>query len=314
MTRLTSFARLIPAAALLAWACSAGAADKLPVVASFSILGDIVRVIGGDRVEVSTLVGPDQDAHVFEPSPADAKKVAQARLLISNGLGFDPWLAKLSRSAGYKGASVVASNGVKTLRAPEEEGHDAHDKHDKHDKHDHGEIDPHAFQDPARVTTYVRNISAALAQADPAGAATYRANAAAYQAQLGELDVWAKQQLAVIPAAKRKVITSHDAFGYLGARYGITFLAPQGVSTDSEASAKDVATLIRQIRKDRIKAVHIENMTNPKLLEQLGREAGVAMGAALYADALSVSGGPADSYLKLMRHNITELVSSMKLN
>ncbi|RYX95177.1 MAG: metal ABC transporter substrate-binding protein [Comamonadaceae bacterium] len=304
-------AKFAPAALALAWAFSAGtatAADKLPVVASFSILGDIVRAVGGDRVEVSTLVGPDQDAHVFEPTPADAKKVAQSKLLVSNGLGFDPWLGKLSRSAGYKGASVVASAGVKSIRAVPEESHD----HD-HD-HDHGDVDPHAFQDPTKVMAYVRNLSAALAKADPAGAEVYKTNAAAYQAQLTELDGWAKQQFAAIPKAKRKVITSHDAFGYLGARYDITFLAPQGISTESEASAKDVAALIRQIKKDRIKAVHVENMTNPKLLEQLSREAGVTMGSELYADALSATGGPADSYLKLMRYNIGELVKSMKLN
>lgn len=306
--------RIIPSLIALAWACSAGAADKLPVVASFSILGDIVRAVGGERVEVSTLVGPDQDAHVFEPTPADAKKVAQAKLLVSNGLGFDPWLGKLARSAGYQGASVVASAGVKTIHAPEEEGHGDHGKTGKHEAHGHGDVDPHAFQDPTKVMAYARNIGAALAKADPAGAGAYRANAAAYQAQLAELDAWAKQQFAAIPGAKRKVITSHDAFGYLGARYGIAFLAPQGISTDSEASAKDVATLIRQIKKDRIKAVHIENMTNPRLLEQLGRDTNVTMGSALYADALSPAGGPGDTYLKLMRHNIAELAKSMRLN
>ena len=301
-------ARLLPCVMALAWACSAGAADKLPVVASFSILGDLVRVIGADRVDVSTLVGPDQDAHVFEPTPGDAKKVAQARLLVSNGLGFDPWLGKLAHSAGYKGANVIASAGVKTIHAAEEDGHGSKEGHD------HGHIDPHAFQDPTKVMAYVRNISAALAKVDPAGADVYKTNATAYQAQLTELDGWAKQQFAAVPKGKRKVITSHDAFGYLGARYDITFLSPQGISTESEASAREVANLIRQIKKEKIKAVHVENMTNPKLLDQLSREAGVTMGSELYADALSAVGGPADSYLKLMRHNITELSKSMKLN
>ncbi|RYF38840.1 MAG: metal ABC transporter substrate-binding protein, partial [Comamonadaceae bacterium] len=195
----------------------------------------------------------------------------------------------------------------KAEKAGDHAGHDHHHHH-------HGEIDPHAFQDPANVMVYARNISAALAKADPAGKDVYKANAEAYQAQLTELDAWATRQFAAIPKAKRKVITSHDAFGYLGARYGITFLAPQGLSTDSEASAKDVAALIRQIKKEGIKAVHVENMTNPRLLQQLSREAGVPMGAALYADALSAPGGPADTYLTLMRHNIHELSSSMKLN
>lgn len=304
---MKSLYKLAPA--LIAAACtfSASAADKLPVVASFSILGDMVRVVGGDRVEVNSLVGPDQDAHVFEPTPGDAKKVAQSKLLVSNGLGFDPWMGKLARSAGYKGVSVVATAGVKPRQMPEEAGHDGKDAHGH-------ETDPHAFQDPTKVIAYVRNIVAALAKADPAGADVYQANAAAYTAELTQLDTWAQAQFDSIPAAKRKVITSHDAFGYLGARYKVRFLAPQGISTDAEASAKDVAMLVRQIRKDKIKAIHIENMTNPKLLEQLSREAGVTMGSELYADALSGPGGPADSYLKLMRYNIGELVKSMKLN
>ncbi|NMM11141.1 MAG: metal ABC transporter substrate-binding protein [Polaromonas sp.] len=290
--------RLGPAILAITWACSALAEGKLPVVASFSVLGDLVRVVGGERVDVQTLVGPDQDAHVFEPSPSDVKKVAQSRLLVSNGLGFDSWMDKLARSAAYKGTVVVASSGVLTKKSAEENGHD----------------DPHAWQDPTKVITYVRNISAALAKADPSGAAIYQRNASAYQAELVQLDSWAKVQFALIPLAKRKIITSHDAFGYLGARYQISFLAPQGVSTDSEASAKEVALLIRQIKREKIKAVHVENMTNTRLLEQLSREAGVTAGATLYSDALSAQGGPADSYLKMMHYNITQLVQSMKLN
>ena len=290
--------KLGPFILAISWACSALAEGKLPVVASFSVLGDLVRVVGGERVDVQTLVGPDQDAHVFEPSPSDVKKVAQSRLLVSNGLGFDSWVDKLARSAAYQGTAVVASSGVLTKKSAEEKGHD----------------DPHAWQDPTKVITYVRNISAALVKADPSGAAIYQRNASAYQAELVQLDSWAKVQFGLIPLAKRKIITSHDAFGYLGARYQVSFLAPQGVSTDSEASAKEVAMLIRQIKREKIKAVHVENMTNTRLLEQLSREAGVTAGATLYSDALSAQGGPADSYLKMMHYNITQLVQSMKLN
>lgn len=289
-------------AALLAVTTAGMAADKIPVVASFSILGDLVRVVGGDRVAVTTLVGPDEDAHVFEPKPADAKNLLQSRLLVSNGLGFEPWAQKLVKSAGYKGRNVAASQGVKPRTLPAEKGHS------------HAETDPHAWQDPSNVMIYVRNIAAALGQLDPAGASSYQANSEAYIKELQTLDIWAKEQFAAVPAAKRKVITSHDAFGYFGAHYQVGFLAPQGISTEAEPSAKEVAQLIKQIQREKIKAVFVENMSNPKLLAQLSKDAGVTVGPALYVDALSKAGGPADSYLKLMRHNVTQLVAGIRLN
>lgn len=279
---------------------TAQAAHKVPVTASFSILGDLVRVVGGERVSVTTLVGPDEDAHVFEPKPADARAIVQSRLLVTNGLGFEPWAQKLASSAGYKGEIVVASQGVKPRAMAGEKGHE--------------ETDPHAWQNPDNVVLYVRNISAALSKADPAGSALYHANTDAYVKELQTLDAWAKEQFASIPAAKRKVITSHDAFGYFAAHYQIKFLAPQGVSTDAEPSAKQVAQLIKQILREKIKAVFVENMSNPKLLAQLSKDAGVTVGPALYVDALSAAGGPADSYLRLMRHNVSQLLAGMKLN
>jgi len=291
---------------LFAIATFSSAADKIPVLASFSILGDLVRVVGADRVAVTTLVGPDEDAHVFEPRPGDAKNLLQTRLLVINGLGFEPWAQKLVKSAGYKGQTVVVSQGVKPRKIAAGKGH-SHG-------HDHGDTDPHAWQDPTNVTLYVRNIAAALSKLDPEGKGIYQANSEAYAKELVALDADAKTQIAAIPADKRKVITSHDAFGYLGARYGITFLAPQGASTGSEPSAKEVARLIRQIRKEKIKAVFVENMSNPKLLAQLSKDAGVTVGPALYVDALSKTGGPADSYLKLVRHNVSLLVAGMKQN
>ncbi len=296
----------IAGAALLSGASFA--ADKPPpvsVVASFSILGDLVRVVGGERVSVTTLVGPDEDAHVFEPRPADAKAIVQSRLLVVNGLGFEPWAQKLAQSAGYKGATVVASQGVKARHMPQEKAHAAHA---------HEETDPHAWQNPDNVVLYARNISAALSKADPAGSAVYQANTDAYVKELQALDAWARAQFTAIPAARRKVITSHDAFGYFAARYQVQFLAPQGVSTDAEPSAKEVAQLIRQIQREKIRAVFVENMSNPRLLAQLGKDAGVSVGPALYVDALSAAGGPADSYLRLMRHNVTQLVRGMQAN
>ena len=299
-TLLQKLINPLVALALCAGTALSLAADKLPIMASFSILGDLVQVVGGDRVAVTTLVGADEDAHVFAPRPADAKNLLLTKLLVTNGLGFEPWAQKLVKSAGYKGQSLVASQGIKARAMPVEKGK--------------AEPDPHAWQDPSNVVFYVRNIAAALSKLDPAGASTFQANSEAYVKELEALDTESKAAFAAIAPDKRKVITSHDAFGYFGARYSIRFLAPQGMSTEAEPSAKEVAKLIRQIQKEKIKAVFVENMSNPKLLAQLSKDAGVTIGPALYVDALSKAGGPAGSYLKLMRHNVTQLLASMKQN
>ena len=295
---LTALIKPAVAMAVFAMATASLAADKIPVLASFSILGDLVRVVGSDRVAVTTLVGPDEDAHVFEPKASDAKNLLQTKLMVTNGLGFEPWAQKLVKSSGYKGPVAVASQGIQTRSMPGKSV----------------ETDPHAWQDPTHVLLYVRNIAAALGKLDPAGASIYQANSEAYAKELQALDADAKAQIAAIPQPKRKVITSHDAFGYFGAHYGIAFYAPQGMSTEAEPSAKGVAQLIRQIKKEQIKAVFVENMSSPKLLVQLSQDAGVTAGATLYVDALSKATGPADSYLKLMRHNITQIVAGMKQN
>lgn len=278
---------------------SALAADTVAVTASFSILGDLVRVVGAQRVTVTTLVGPNEDAHVFEPKPSHAKALQSTQLLVTNGLGFEPWAAKLAKSTSYRGANVVASTGVK----PRSMAHDGHT-----------EADPHAWQNPMNVELYVRNIAAALSKLDPAGASHYAANAQAYITELQALDAWAQAQFDQVPAAKRKVITSHDAFGYFAARYGVQFLAPQGVNTETEPSAKQVAQLIAQIKREKIRAVFVENMSNPKLIAQLAQDAGATLGASLYADALSSSTEPGATYLQMMRHNVEALVAGMRLN
>lgn len=286
----------------------AHAAEKLPVTASFSILGDLVRVVGGDRVAVTTLVGANEDAHVFEAKPSDAKTLLASKLVVLNGLGFEPWAGKLLKSSGYKGETVTAAKGVKARAMQEEKGHGAHAGHA------HEEMDPHAWQNPNNVALYVRNIAAALGKVDAAGAATYQANAEAYVKELQALDAWAQAQIATIPADKRKVITSHDAFGYFAAQYGVKFLAPQGVNTEAEPSAKQVAQLIKQIQREKIRAVFVENMSNPKLIAQLSKDAGATLGASLYADALSTADQPGATYLQMMRHNVTQLVAGMKRN
>ncbi len=304
-TSLTLRFLLAGATALALLGGHAKAADKLPVVASFSILGDLVRVVGGDRVTVTTLVGPNEDAHAFEAKPADAKTLLAAKMVVTNGLGFEPWAGKLIKSAGYKGETVVAAKGVKARHLEETKGHSGHA---------HEEADPHAWQNPNNVVLYVQNIAAGLGKVDSAGAASYQANAQAYVKELQTLDKWAKEQIATIPLAKRKVITSHDAFGYLAAQYGIKFLAPQGVNTESEPSAKQVAQLIKQIQREKIRAVFVENMSNLKLIAQLSKDAGATLGASLYADALSTAEQPGATYLQMMRHNVAQLVAGMAQN
>jgi zinc/manganese transport system substrate-binding protein len=272
------------------------AEGKLRVVASFSILGDIVKNVGGDRVGVATLVGPDGDAHVFEPTTADARALAKADLVFVNGLGLEGWMERLIQAAGYKGPLVVASDGAPP-RTMVEDGRTV--------------ADPHAWQDLSNGRRYVENVAAGLAAADPQGAAAYRAAAAAYEAELAAKDKWVRAELATVPAERRKIITSHDAFGYFGAAYGVTVLAPVGVSTEAEPSAGGLARLIRQMRQEGVRVVFLENMTNPKLIETLASEAGARVGGTLYADALSPPGGPADTYLKMFDNNLPQLKAAM---
>ena len=281
------------------------AQEKLPVVASFSILGDFVREIGGDRVAVSTLVGPDGDAHVYSPTPADAKTVAGAKLVVVNGLKFEGWLTRLIKSSGTKATVATATKGIKPLELD-----DDHDHGHGHG-HGHGGEDPHAWQSIANAKIYVGNIRDALIAADPAGKAVYEANAVAYQTKLDALEAEVKAAVARIPVDRRKAITSHDAFGYFVKAYGIAFIAPQGVSTEAEASAKDVARIIRQIKAEKVPAVFLENITNPRLAEQIARESGAKIGGRLYSDALSAADGPAGTYIAMMKHNISQIEKAL---
>lgn len=279
-------------------------------VASFSILGDLVRQVGGERVQVDVLVGPGADAHVFQPSPSHAKQVAQAQVVFANGLGFEGWMQRLLDSAGYQGKPVLVSQGIKPLPS---EGDDHDHKGGKHDHHHHhGGANPHAWQAVPNVITYVANIAKGLCAADAAGCDTYQKNADAYTDQLRALDAEIKAIWATIPAAQRKLITSHDAFGYYARAYGVKFLAPQGVSTDSEASAKGVAQLVRQIKKEKIKALFVESISDPRLIEQIGRETGVKPAGELFSDALSDASGPADTYVAMMRTNTQAMAQAIR--
>lgn len=278
---------------------SPAAAKKLEVVASFSIVGDMVARVGGEDVTVTVLIGPNGDAHTFEPTPAHARALAAADIVFANGLGFEPWLDRLATSANAKAKLVHVTKGL-SARAFDDGDHG----------HNHAQ-DPHAWQDARNALIYVANIAQALAAKDPANAARYDARADAYAKDLRALDVDIRARFAAIPSRERRVITSHDAFGYFAAAYGIAFLAPLGTSTETQASAKGVARLITQIRRENIKAVFVENISDPRLIEQIARETGVKIGGKLYSDALSPKDGPAPDYLAMMRHNTALLTAAM---
>ncbi|MEH2525388.1 MULTISPECIES: metal ABC transporter substrate-binding protein [unclassified Bradyrhizobium] len=267
-------------------------AQRLNVVASFSILGDFVRNVGGDRVNVTTLVGPDGDAHVYVPTPADAKKVADAKLVFVNGFGLEGWLPRLVKSAGSKATIVTATSGIAPLKL----GSDA---------------DPHAWQSVANARVYVANIRDALVAADSVNAEAYKSNAGAYLADLDKLDREVRETLAQIPASHRKVISTHRAFGYFAAAYGIEFIAPVGVSTESEASARDVAGIITQIKAAKIPAVFLENISDPRLIRRISAETGARLGGTLYSDSLTGEKGDSPTYIAMVRHNIKALTSAL---
>jgi zinc/manganese transport system substrate-binding protein len=274
-------------------------AARIKAVATISILGDLVRNVGGDRVEVTTLVGPNGDAHVYSPTPGDAKELAAARIVFVNGLGLEGWMTRLVTASGTKAPMVVVSTGVTPRRMPDE------------DKPGRMVTDPHAWQSVADAKIYVANIRDGLAAADPAGKVIYDANAQAYLGKLDALEKEITAAIAGIPAERRKIITTHDAFGYFGAAYGMSFIAPEGLSTDAEPSAKDVARIIRQVRKQKIPAVFLENVADPRLMAQVARETGAAIGGKLYSDALSEPSGPAGTYIDMMRHNVREFEKAL---
>ena len=350
----------------------------IPVVATFSILGDMVKRIGGEHVAVTTLVGPDGDTHVYQPTPADARAVSEAKILVVNGLQFEGWLDRLVDASDFSGVRVVATDGIKLIAYEDDHAdhddqmkhadhddhkkhadhddhkkhadhddhkkhadhddhkkhadhddhkkhadhddhkkhadHDDHKKHadhDDHEGHDHGTFDPHAWQSLRSAAVYVDNITAALAKADPGNAGAFYLNREAYLAEIKTLDSEIREIVAKLPAGSRTVVTSHDAFGYFSRDYGLTFIAPQGLSTESEASAKDVARLIEQIRDDGIRAVFVENIGDPRLLKRIADESGAVIGGTLYPGALSGPDGPASTYLDMMRHNARTLVQAL---
>lgn len=315
---LTRRASLGAMAALLGTALRpAAAADRpLRVVASFSILADLAAQVAGPVAEVSALVGPDADAHVFQPSPADVRRLAQADLVIVNGLGFEGWMTRLIGSAGYRGPVLTCSDGLKPRAAPVEAGQDHAGHADAHGRGaaqgGGGAPDPHAWQDIANARHYVARIRDALVTARPAQAELLRRRAAAYDAELAALDRRIRADFATLAPQQRRVVSSHDAFGYFAAAYGLEFLAAQSWNTDSEPSAADIARLIRQIRRQQIRAVFVENVSDARMVQRIARETGAVVGGTLHSDALSAPGGVADSYLKMMSHNAATLLAGLR--
>ncbi|MBP7204403.1 MAG: metal ABC transporter substrate-binding protein [Propionivibrio sp.] len=288
-----------------AFALPGQAFAAVDVVASFSILGDITQRVGGERIKVHTLVGRNADAHVYQPTPTDAKTLAKARLVVVNGLGFEGWIDRLIKSSGYRDSVTTASSGIRTL-ARGESG-------DEHDHHDHaGPSDPHAWQDLANAARYVDNIRNALIDIDPEGRSTYQANADQFRQEIAALDAEVRQNFKKIPKDRLKVVTTHDAFAYFGQAYGISFIAPVGVNTDAEPSAADIGRIIKQIRREKIPAVFMESISDSRLLERIRQESGARIGGTLYSDALSKTDGPAATYLEMMRHNARTLVEALK--
>lgn len=287
--------RLLPTLSLLfglVLIVPASAETRLKVVTSFSILADFVRLVGGDKVNVASLVGPDSDVHVYTPTPHDAKDVGAAQLLIVNGLGLEGWLPRLQQASGSKAPIVVATRGI----TPRKRGSDA---------------DPHAWQSVGNAKAYVKNIRDALVAADPADAEVFKANAERYLGELDALDREVRAEIDKIPAERRKVISTHDAFGYFADAYGVQFIAPLGVSTETEPSARDVAEIIRQVKKAGIPAVFLENFNDDRLVGRIAAETGAKIGGTLYSDALSEEKGPVPTYIAMVRHNIRALTSAL---
>nr|WP_321270365.1 metal ABC transporter substrate-binding protein [Alcaligenes faecalis] len=328
--------RTVLALGLLAASLSVQA-EPLRVVSSFSILNDMVKEIGGDKVMASTIVPANGDAHSFEPRPSDAKTLASAQLLVINGLEFESWLPRLQQAAGYKGPQIVATEGITPLAFEggqhDHAGHDHDHDHDHapahdhaHDhqhadekdhsghahSHQHGSQDPHAWQSLGLAQIYVRNISKGLEQVDPANAEYYQRRAKDYAQRLQELDDSIKTRLQAVPVEKRKVITSHDAFSYMGKAYDIRFIPLVGVSSQAEPSARDIATIIQQARSEQIQAIFVENTVSAKLVEQVARETGAKVGGTLYSDALGVPGSGVDTYLGMMRSNTDQLIKALQ--
>lgn len=286
----------------------ATAGERIPVVATFSVIADMVANVGGDRLDVRTIVAAGGDCELYRPTAADVAAVAAARAVFLNDLNeeFEPWLEPLLKQAGFTGAKIIVSRGVKTLSAEEE--------HPVSGRQLPAAIDQHAWLDPRNGVVYVRNIAEALARLDPPAAADYQARAAAYRKQIQAIDDWAKTEIAAVPVAKKRALASHDSLQYLAHAYDVTLLAVNGWTNKSEPSAAELATMARQIRTARVKAVFFDSITDPRAIRRIAAETGAAIGGTLYGDSLSPPPGEADTYLEMLRHDVSVLKAGMLAN
>jgi len=371
--KITKNAYLIASIALgLGVNTTAFANDKIPVVASFSILADLVSEVGGSHIDITTLVKANGDAHVYSPTPKDALAIRKAKILVVNGLNFEGWMPRILESAHFEGTTIIASDGIDVIKIGDDE-HDDHDekheehadndemhhedadhdekhedhadhdemhhedadhdgKHEDHADHDemhhkdtdhdemhedhagehhHDGVDPHAWNSIINVKTYIKNIASGLSQVDPENAKDYQQNAQAYLQKLDKLEIKLHAHLDTIPLSQRVVITPHDAFGYFARDFKIEFIAPQGTSTESEASASDMAAIIKQIRKDKVGAVFMENIADNRMIEQISQETDAKIGGELFSGSLSDKQGPASTYLKMIEYNVDTIVSAL---
>jgi zinc/manganese transport system substrate-binding protein len=302
------FRFVVALAAALLLAGPARAADRIPVVATFSVIGDMLAKIGGDRIDIKTIVGRDGDCELYQPTAADVATVAAARAVFINDLNeeFEPWLEPLLKQALFKGAKVVVTRNVRTLTAEEE--------HPVSGRQLPAAIDQHAWLDPKNGVIYVRNIAAALTRLDPAGAADYRAHAAAYTKQIQAVDDWARKEIAGVSPGKRRVLTSHDSLEYIANAYGITLMTVNGWTNKSEPSAAELAKLAQQIRAEHVTTVFLDSITDPRAMQRIAGETGAVIGGTLYGDSLSPAGGEADSYIEMLRHDVATLKAGMLRN
>ena len=292
MKQTTRLLSAVTALSMALFATSSFATERLKIVASFSILGDMVQNVIGDHADLTTIVGPDADAHVYQPSVADARAVADADVIFVNGMGFETWSDTLIAESGTRASIHAATIGITPVEVE-------------------GEIDPHAWNSLLNGIVYVNNIAAVLSAKMPAHADAIEQNRAAYVEQLRALDASTKETLATLPLEKRTVVSAHDAFGYLAHAYDMTFLAPIGVDTEAEPSAKELAILIEQLKSDGAAALFVENITSPALVQQIADETGLSIGGRLFSDALSERGGPATSYLAMFEHNLNTLLTAL---
>ena len=308
MKRLVRAALLLAVRTILTLPGVASAAEKIKVVATFSVIGDMVSNVAGDLVDLVTIVGPDGDCEEYEPTAADVPKMANARILFMNGLNddFEPWLPNLMQQAKFAGTKVIVTRGVKAISAE--------DEHPMGGKPKATTLDQHAWMNPHYGLTYVKNIAEALARVDPANADAYHNRAASYTQQLRDMDSWARAEMASVATAKRRVLASHDSLQYLAAAFGITMISVNGWTNKSEPSAADLARLTDQIRRDHVKALFLDSITDPRAMERISKETGAVIGGTLYGDALSKPDGEAGTYIEMIRHDISTLKAGMLLN